>query len=124
MDVRKKVYLAFATLILMTLIAKLTGFFNIESISIPGIGLVSLVLSAGMMMLVMRGYQWARQILIIMLAVSSSMFLLAIFIATSDLWHSLILFLFFISHAYVAIMLRSREVRGFVDNQRQRYDGE
>ena len=122
MDIRRKVYLAFAMLILMTLIAKITGFFEIESMSVPGIGLVSLILSAGMMMLVIRGYQWARIILSVLLIISSSIFLISIFFATKDLWYSLVLLIFFLSHSYVAMMLRSPGVKRFVEEQRKRYD--
>ena len=122
MDIRRKVYLAFAMLILMTLIAKITGLFEIESMSVPGIGLVSLILSAGMMMLVIRGYQWARIILSVLLIISSSIFLISIFFATKDLWYSLVLLIFFLSHSYVAMMLRSPGVKRFVEEQRKRYD--
>ncbi|MGB3466653.1 MAG: hypothetical protein WBA74_15335 [Cyclobacteriaceae bacterium] len=122
MNIRRKIYLSFAILIVMTLIAKITGLFRLESMSIPGIGMVSLVLSAGMMMLTIRGYQWARKILIILLAISASMFLLSIFIATKDLWASLVLLLFFLCHAYVAMLLRNPDAKRFVDQQRHRYE--
>lgn len=122
MNTKRKVYFSFALLIVMTLVAKAFGLYKIESMSIPGIGFSSMMINGGMMMLTIRGYQWARLTLAILMFLSGVIFLITILFATDDFWLSLILLMFFMIHSYIGnFLLRDPNVKVFVDEQRKKY---
>lgn len=122
MDAKRKLYLSFALLIIMTLVVRLFGLFRIDSMTLPGIGFSSLLINAGLMMLTIRGYQWARIMLGISLLLVSVIFLISIFFSTRDLTFSLVLLLFFMVHGYIGnFLLRDRSIRTFVAMQKRKY---
>jgi len=120
---KRKAHLLFSLLILSTLLVKLFGLFRIESMSVQGIGIWGLLINAGLMMLVIRGYHWARVTLGILMTTSAVSFLLSIFTISSNVWHSLILLFLLMVHGYTALfLLRDKSAKEFVKNQRARYD--
>ncbi len=122
MEPKRKIFLSFAMLIVMTLVVKTFGFNRIESMSIPGIGFSSLLVNAGMMMLTIRGYQWARITLGVLMFLSALVFLIAIFVSTNELGLSLILLMFFMIHCYIGnFLLRDTKIKAFIESQRKKY---
>ena len=122
MDAKRKLYLSFTLLIIMTLIVRLFGLFKIDSMTLPGIGFSALLINAGLMMLTIRGYQWARITLGVSLLLVSVVFLISIFVSTSDLIFSLVLLFFFMVHGYIGnFLLRDRNIRTFVTMQKRKY---